>query len=202
MFLGFIVLALSLACGEATPTSEPRVSTATQEPVETQIPLEQVTNTPVPTNTPKPTATPQLTATSTPVPQVQLSHLGDVIEQYGYSLSAVTVEDPTTPSGYYSRQYGLEEGKKLIAVEIIVGNISGEMLSINPLNATLVDSEGFIYEPELAGRDGQLGLFDLNAGEKAKGWVAFKIPEGATPASIKYEVEGFSGKFLQVGLTK
>jgi hypothetical protein len=68
------------------------------------------------------------------------------------------------------------------------------------LYAILVDSNGFVYQPELAGRDGQLDTVDLNAGEKAKGWVAFEVPENATPASIKYSVEMFSNKLLQVGV--
>ncbi|MDH7489935.1 MAG: DUF4352 domain-containing protein, partial [Anaerolineae bacterium] len=122
--------------------------------------------------------------------------LGDVFEQYGYSLSATAVEDPTTPGMFYKAKAGY----KLVAVEIVVGNVSGETLGVNPLYATLVDSNGFVYQPELAGRDGQLATVDLNAGEKVKGWVAFEVPEDATLASIKYLVEILSDKFLQVGL--
>ena len=90
----------------------------------------------------------------------------------------------------------------MVAVEIVVGNVSGRTLSVNPLYAILVESNGFVYQPELAGQDGQLATVDLNAGEKAKGWVAFQVPEEATPASIKYLVEMFSNKFLQVGLAE
>jgi hypothetical protein len=180
----------ALACGETTPTSEPKVSTATSELAETQALLEQATN------TPEPTAEPIEASTDTPEPQPV--YLGDLVEQYGYMLSAIAVEDPTTPGMFYEP----ESGKKLVAIEVIVGNASGETLSVNPLNATLVDSEGFTYQTELAGRDGQIVTVDLGPGEKARGWIAFEVPEGAIPASIKYAVETFGSRVLQASLTQ
>ncbi len=159
----------------------------------------QLTRTPVPTNTPRPTRTPKPTATvtkSVDTPQPQPLYLGDVVEQYGYLLLAIMVEDPTTPGMFYQAK----EGYKLVAVEIIVGNVSGETLSVNPLYATLVDNEGFVYQPELAGREGQILTVNLRSGEKARGWVAFEVPEGATVAGIKYAVDPFGGKVLQTSL--
>jgi len=38
-------------------------------------------------------------------------------------------------------------GFKLVAVEIVVGNVSGEMFTANPLSAMLVDANGFVYRP-------------------------------------------------------
>lgn len=169
------------------PIVEPaEVSTDTSTPEPTEEPTETVEPTPEPTETVEPSPTKEPAQEPT-----------DTVEQYGYLLSAVTAEDPTTPG----RLYTPKEGKKLVAIEIIVGNVSGEPLHVNPLDATLVDSEGFTYEVELGGRDGQLMCCpDLSPGEKVKGWVAFEIPEGATPATIKFEVE--RGKFLQVGVTE
>jgi hypothetical protein len=118
-----------------------------------------------------------------------------VVEKDGYFLCALTVEDPTTPGLFYEA----EVGKRLIAVEVVVGNVSGEMVTTNPLDATLIDADGFVYRPELAGRDGQLELMDLNPGEKVKGWVAFVVPESATPASIKFELPGEN--IIQAGCT-
>lgn len=180
-----VLMLVSLACGEATPTSEDEVRTATPDVAVTQAPTEQETAAPEPTLAP------------TNAPEPQPLYLGDIVEQYDYLLSALSVEDPTTPGMFYEP----EAGKKLVAVEIIVGNVSGEMLSVNPLNATLLDSDGFIYQPELAGREGQIVTVDLDPGEKARGWVAFELPEGATAASIKYAVEAFGNKVLQADLT-
>jgi hypothetical protein len=65
-----ILVLVSLACGETTPTSGPRVGTATPEAAETQAPSEQPTSTPssptaAPTSTPLP---PTATPTNTPLP--------------------------------------------------------------------------------------------------------------------------------------
>lgn len=132
-----------------------------------------------------------------PPSTAELPKLGDVVEQFGYSLSATSVEDPAPPGILYDPKQGL----KLVAVEIVVGNISGDQITVNPLNAILVDAGGFLYAPELAGRDGQIELVDLTPGLKAKGWVAFSIPEDAVPTSIKYLVESFSSAFLHAGLS-
>ena len=129
----------------------------------------------------------------------ELPPLGEVVEHGGYSLSGVTVEDPA-PTG---SMYTPKPDKKVIAVEVILGNVSGEVATTNPLNATLVDTEGFCYGPELGGReDGQLELVDLNVGEKAKGWIAFEVPEGATAESIKYQFSGYPAVTVQAGLTE
>jgi len=77
-----------------------------------------------------------------------------VVEKAAISCAPWTVEDPTTPGLFYEA----ETGKRLIAVEVVVGNVSGEMVTTNPLDATLIDADGFKYMPELAGRDGQLEM--------------------------------------------
>jgi len=51
-------------------------------------------------------AAPQFPAPPEAVP----SKLGDVVELGGYSLSAVTVEDPTTPGMLYEPQPGIKVG--------------------------------------------------------------------------------------------
>ena len=82
--------------------------------------------------------------------------------------------------------YTPKQGYKLVAVEIVLGNVSGsEALSVNPLYTYLVDSNGFVYDAELGGKDDQINTIDLAIGEKAKGWVTFTIPENASPFSIK-----------------
>jgi hypothetical protein len=137
----------------------------------------------------------QILLTTPPKPE---ANLGDVFEQFDYSLSASNVEDPSTPGMLYKAS----EGYKLVAVEITVGNISGSTLSVNPLYALLVDNNGFVYSPELGGRNGQIGTGDLSVGEKSKGWVSFKIPSEAIPFIVKYQTSVFSNNYLQVGLTE
>ena len=193
-----------IACGETTTEVTPTVGSATLAASEARALPEQETSTPEPTIAPTetlvpttaPTDTPEPTATPTDTPEPQSLYLGDIVEQDGYLLSAITVEDPTAPGMFYEP----ESGKKLVAAQVIVGNVSGETLDVNPLYATMVDGEGFVYQPELAGRDGQIITVGLGPGEKAEGWIAFEIPEEATAASIKYATEVFGDSFLQASL--
>lgn len=196
----FLLLLPALACNSDTPTSTPQVSTATAPPAELEEaePEDAEATEPVseselePTDEPEPTPAP----TDTPEP-VQEANLGDLVEQEGYSLVAVTVEDPA-PAGLL---YTPTEGTKLVAVEVIIGNVSGERVTVNALSSTLVDSDGFAHQAELAGRDGQINLVDLKPGERVKGWVAFEVPEGVTPNVFKYEVSSFPSISLQTKLT-
>jgi hypothetical protein len=174
-----MLVAVTLACGSSSATSQPAViSTATSESSAT-----------APTN-----AGSAEVPTETTVPDL---YLGDAVQESGYALTAVTVADPAKPGIFYTA----ESGKKLIAVEVDISNISGDMLSVNPLYATLLDSEGFVYQPELLGVDDQLSTYDLNPGEQVRGWIAFKVPEKAIAGSIKYSTALFGNSFLKASLT-
>ena len=194
----FIVWAIvSLACSfssksEPTPTEPPKISTATPAPPPTGTPANTPTTEP-PVNTPTvemPADTPTVEAKSTE------TYLGDAVQDFGYTLTGVSVADPAVPGVLYKP----ETGKKLVAVEIIVSNISGEVLKINPLNTNLLDNEGFVYQADLNGIEGQLGLIDLFPGEQARGWVSFILPENATAANVKYLKEYFGSDALQASL--
>lgn len=131
------------------------------------------------------------------IPNPPITRLGETVEQFGYSLSALSVENPAAPGILYTSL----AGHKLVAVEITLANVAGsEELSANPLYAYLVDSAGFVYSAELGGRDGQLSALDLNTGERVNGWVSFTIPERSTPSHIKYQMDIFSDNFLITGL--
>lgn len=134
------------------------------------------------------------------------TYLGDTVinEDYGYTLGSLNVEDPTPQSTNSFLKIEIEQGYKLVAIEIVLGNVSGNVLNVNILNAVLVDNDGFVYNPELgAGFHKQIELADLSVGEKIKGWIAFTIPENSRPTTIKYNVGNvFSAKFITVGLTE
>lgn len=196
LLLALMLLAsASLACGGSTPTdtpAAPAAEMATVAPQATQAPPSAVEPA-VPTDTPLPTATPVPPATATPVPEL---YLGDAVSDHGYALTGVSVQDPATPGIFYTAT----SGKKLIAVEVVISNLSGETLSVNPLNATLVDTEGFTYQTELGGVDDQISTLEINPGERVRGLIAFEVPDNATAASIKYVVETFGSKLLQASL--
>jgi hypothetical protein len=185
------VLALpAIACGGSSEaTTQPAVvKTAT-----TESPSTAAT---------EPLATAQVAAVSpTEPPQQQEApketFLGDVVEQGGAYIQTLKIEDPAKPGMLYTES----SGKKLVAVEVIIGNASADSVSVNPLYASLLDSEGFAYELELAGVDDQIDSLNLGKGEQVRGWLAFELPTEANPASLKYKEGLFSDGTIQVGLS-
>jgi hypothetical protein len=100
----------------------------------------------------------------------QYRQRGDTAEQYGYSLSVSSVQDPAQAGSIYSPK----EYCRLVGVEIVLRNVSGSAaLGANLLFAFLVDENGFVYTAEIGGVDGQIDSIDLAEGEQAKGWVSF-----------------------------
>ena len=149
---------VSLACGSSKETSALKVSTATsgakdvQQPEATAKPT-VLEDTAVPSDTPVPVDI--SVPTDTTVPPATELYLGDAVSDYGYALTAISVQDPATPGMFYTAV----AGTKLIAVEVVISNLSGDMLTVNPLFATLLDKDGFTYDAELAGVDDQLSYF-------------------------------------------
>lgn len=154
----------------------------TQHPWET--PPWNPTHRPPPVFTPTPTFTPGPTTT------------GNTVEQDGYSLTVLRVENPSIrPSRFYQPQ----PGRKLVGIEVIVRNISGAPFTSNPLYAELVDTQGFLYPLAFGAIQGELQLFDVDPGEMVQGWVGFEMPHSAAPGTLRY---GFnpSGPRLQINL--
>jgi len=183
-FVASLFVLASLACGSYSRSSEQIIHTAT-------APVAAATA-PAPATSILVTAT----AETAPVPatSVPVTYLGDQVELDGYSLSALTVEDPATRPGVF---YEPQPGKKLIAVEFVTGNVAGELYTSNVLNATLVDTDGFLYRAENTGVEGEIALLDVNPGERVQGWASFFIPESAQAAALKYKTKGVE---LAVGL--
>lgn len=135
--------------------------------------------------------------TGTPyTPPDDLPALGVETEAGGYTLSAAALEDPA-PAGLF---YTPVEGRKLVAVDIILGNVSGAALTVNPVFAFLVDAEGYVYPGRLFGRDGTIESVTLQPGDKVRGWVSFELPDSATPAAVRYTFDLFSGLSILTGL--
>lgn len=191
-----------IACDSSgPPTESPKILTAT--PVVTSAPTSASATEAVSPNTPAATsgaaatattaasATVEPTATSAPI-----AYLGDVVEVGGYSFSVVAVEDPATPSSFYQKQ----EGNRLVAVQVIFGNVDGDVESSNPYNITLLDVDGFSYQPDVGARDGQITLASLQKGERVKGWVAFQVPTAAVLKKVRYALSRLSDVVLQVNL--
>lgn len=143
-------------------------------------------------------AAPQNTAAPTTPPK-PASKLGDTVEMDGFSLTVTSVDDPCKPSGFYT----VKSGNRVIGVNVILANVSSQdKLSVNPLYATLIDSEGFTYQAALGSCDSQVDTVELAKGEKVRGTIGYEIPKDAKPASLKYQTNPLGGSTLQAGLTK
>jgi hypothetical protein len=175
-----------LACGggEPTPTSAPVISTATPdaETVDTEQP-DETADQDIEPAVEEEAVEPVEEDTPTPEPARQ-AHIGDFVISEGYSLTVLQVQDPATPGILYSA----EPGTRLIAVEVVVGNVSGTTASPNVLNGILLDEDRLTYRAELAATDGQLPLVELERGERVRGWIGFEVPENATPATLRFEM--------------
>jgi len=184
-----------LACGSSTPTSAPVISTATTQAA---VGATQAQATQAPASTAEPTvaAATEVPATATAAP---MGKLGDTVEQGGYSITAAAVQDPCKPGLIYQKKADV----RIVGVQVILANVSSaDALDVNPLYATLLDSEGFTYKAGVGICDSQIDVVKLAKGEKVKGIIGFEIPKGAKVASIKYS-PGFLGTtILQTGLVK
>jgi len=182
-----VLFAAMLACAQPLPTSEPMLPPNTPQP-EAAIPTLEL-------------QTPGVEVAPTDAPLASSAGLGQVAKQDGYSLSAVTLEDPTKPD---IAMYEPSAGLRLLAVELVLGSESGNTVKVNPLYSILVDSQGREYEPVL-GRmadHNDVELTDLAAGQELRGWVAFEVPEGVSPAFLRYTFDLFKGPTVQVGLLR
>ena len=57
-----------------------------------------------------------------------------------------------------------------------------------------MDADGFTYQCELGAYEGgQIDTVDLAPGEKVRGWIAYQLPDGAQPATVKYRSGLFGG---------
>jgi hypothetical protein len=108
---------------------------------------------------------------------------------------ALNIADPAKPSEFFE----VDAGKKLVGVELVVGNAGEEAVSANPLYATLVDGSGQVYEPEIAALENQLESVELEKGEKVRGWIGFQVAPDAQLATLKYKL-GLLGETLSVSL--
>ena len=110
--------------------------------------------------------------------------LGETVEQGGYSLTVVSIEDPATPGA----RHNPAPGTRLMVVEIIVRNESGaRKMKMESRNATLLDTDGFNYVADTHAIDDSIERKELDVGEQVRGKVAFNIAEDATPARFMFE---------------
>ncbi|MCD6033358.1 MAG: hypothetical protein K0S78_5544 [Thermomicrobiales bacterium] len=77
------------------------------------------------------------------------------------------------------------EGMRYVGFDVEVVNESDQPLSFAGTGVYLRDEEGFSYRSgTVGGREPALSGRTMSAGERARGWVWFEVPEGATLTEI------------------
>lgn len=208
---GFIVALLILTgCqpGNTAPESTDEILTVTEEIGETVVVIElggaaqaNIEKPPAKQGVDQPTEIATASPTDTLGPLT--TYLGDVVESGGYLISATNVDYPADLENYSQP----EDGEKLVAIDAIIGVTSGRSLIF--MDFFLNDQKGSIYYPEEP-LDREFGVptkFQLNenhalveAGEKVRWFVVFKIPDNAIPTKLKYVTYKYPNNILSIGL--
>ena len=131
-------------------------------------------------------------------------NLGDTIVLHNSSgdetlkLSASQLVDPDEGVDNADR------GFHWVSVELVVNNPTDADIEINPYSVTLVDGEGFSYNPGFASRTNDdmterpdFSASTVPAGESVSGWMFFQLINDATPAWILF-VDSFSSQQFAV----
>ena len=165
---------------EPTPTRAP-TATPTTEPTPTQAPTATLTPEPTPTQAP----------TATPTPEPSPVEIGTTVEAGGSSYTLNEVKDPA-PAGVF----GVDAGKRLVALDITQVGISDDGDPYNPLYFAVQDTDGYVYVPGFADADVEpsFGSGELAAGQIVRGWVVFELPESARLVSVLADPEVFGAK--------
>ncbi len=175
-FLLAIFLVISLACSSTTPTPEAPANESSQgEQAKTET---QPTNNP--TSVPKETEVPP-TATSTPKPTI--SKVGERVESAGIALTVLNVQKMKS-AGFITA----EEGNELVDIEVVLENMDrDDKAPYNPFYFKVKDADGYEYDTSFGSLDPSLQSGDLSKGERARGHVAFEVPEHAIGLVVSYE---------------
>ena len=126
-----------------------------------------------------------------PVPPDSPVAMGTTIEVGGSSYTVNEIMDPA-PAGVF----GVNEGKRLLALDITQVGLSGGSDPFNPLYFAVQDADGYVYTPALADADvgPPFGSGELTAGQIVRGWVAFEVPESAGLVSVLVEPDVFGAR--------
>ena len=131
------------------------------------------------------TAPPLPSPPSTPVA------IGTTVEAGGSSYTLNEIRDPA-PAGIF----GVDAGKRLVALDITQVGMSDESDSYNALYFAVQDAEGYVYERSFSDADvgPSLGSGELAFGQIVRGWVVIEVPETARLVSVLAEAEVFGSR--------
>ena len=114
--------------------------------------------------------------------------IGTTVEAGGSSYTLNEIRDPA-PAGIF----GVDAGKRLVALDITQVGMSDESDSYNALYFAVQDAEGYVYERSFSDAEvgPSLGSGKLAFGQIVRGWVVIEVPETARLVSVLAEAEVF-----------
>lgn len=113
------------------------------------------------------------------------TRLGEWMEGSGLAMVAWAVEDPANPK---TGSYDSNPGTRLVAVEWELGSLSDTHHSV-PHAAQLIDDRGVRHDAIFGVMADHVDFLSdpIHTGERVRGWMAFEVPEGATPVALEYK---------------
>lgn len=196
-FLILAIIACDTAASTPAPVSNDDISTiiaatfsAAQSQTQAVAPVQ-----PTSASILLPSVTPPVPPTQAPS-QNSIAKIGDRVVQGDYALTVTNVE--------VAQKYSLfsaDAGKQFIAVEVLIESNADTGVSVDPLYATIKDSDAYQYNMSAFGKDPALGSQnDLPAGDKMRGWITFEIPQTAHGLIFSYEPLDFNNIHIRVDL--
>lgn len=200
MFAAFLLI--SLACGQnATPEKVGNVEeTKPEQPAQAADPTEAPAQPAeaAPTDPPAQPTEPPPTDTPPPV-QEQIFNVGDIVSIGDSVLVVLGWED--VPGDDFSKP---DEGKKFIAVDLLIVNQSDAPASISTLlQMSLKDETAQKYQVDLlASTAAQGGNIDgeLSPGERIRGKIGFQVPANAQGLQFVFDANIFGAGKATVNL--
>lgn len=186
--LVLIVSCIFLAsCSEA-----PTIQTFTSTPSDSMViePTDIIVSPSEPSST-EAIEEPTKASTSTPYPtptQEPDYYLGDTVQQKGYGLTAVSIDDP-----YYTNLLNLTDPmKKHIAIQVIISNYSGPPFSFNNLSlyGYVKDAENYVFPIIYQGTyDPEIRNLVIDIGEQLSQRMVFEVSKDTIPTSLELYIQ-------------
>jgi hypothetical protein len=102
--------------------------------------------------------------------------VGHSAQLTGVTVTVVSADLNATSSNEFIQP---KPGNRFVAIEVLYENTGGGKVSYGTYDWKLVDGSGFSYSQSYTGKDPALQSGDLQAGEKARGFITYEVPQTA-----------------------
>jgi hypothetical protein len=128
---------------------------------------------------------PAATTAAQPAP----AKVGDTVTHNGVAVTLHAVEDPSPPG----QTFKPAAGSRWVALDVTIKDVDTKEHPYNPLYAKLKTADNREANTTIGGKEPGMKSGTLAAGEAARGWLTFELPQDAQAASFEYAPIDFSG---------